>query len=124
VSQLFIVLICALALNLHFPTFAALLKMAVFARWLQIHLCVLLIKMPSLFMQCFAENSYVNPCLGFWEHLLKMRVNLQKAMIIINQLPQCERLREFVSSIGESDQQAITNGMTSSLNNWFCHLIT
>lgn len=48
-----------------------------------------------------------------------MRVNLQKAMVIINQLPQCERLHEFISNVGEPGQQAITGGMASSLNELF-----
>jgi len=46
-----------------------------------------------------------------WEDLLRLRISLQKAMVIVSQLPQPDTWHSFISEAGEPSRQMSSTGV-------------
>jgi len=64
---------------------------------------------------CFHVSFYTLVSPELWEDLLRLRISLQKAMVVINQLPQPDTWQSFMAEAGEPCRQTSSTGV--------CHLL-
>ena len=56
---------------------------------------------------------------GVWDSLLEFRIKLQKAVIIVNQLPQPDVWNNFVEAGEDEYQKALKDGRYSCETSWY-----